>query len=144
MSSRVYFAHPVNSYNTELERAILTHIHDRWPGKELINPSDQVHRDHVARLKASDPEANVMSYFLALAQSCDVVVALPFPDGKFGAGVFQEAFAVFSQRGKYVFGANPHTRKLYRISALSPTLALSVEETRKRVYFTDRTIRPFA
>lgn len=144
MKHRVYFAHPVNTYDTPLEQLLLSHIALKWNGDTIVNPSDGIHKVAVARIKATDPNANVMGYFTDLVKSCNEVVVLPFKDGKWGAGVYKEVEAVLDFDVR-IWVIDPHTFVIKGVHVLDPALCLSVEETRARVYQNEkRDIRPYS
>lgn len=147
----LYFAHPINMYYTPLESALLRLLAQKWRGDTIINPSDKVHENEVKRLKASDPKTNVMPYFLALAKTAKNLVVLPFPDGMWGTGVYDEAESVLDLRaGKYVWVIDHNevavgslTPTIRFVPVLKPELRLSVEETRARVRYPDGSTRPY-
>ncbi len=140
----VYFAHPINTYGTPLERTLLELIAQKWRGDTIINPGDAEHEKVCKKIKEHDPNANVMGYFTELVKKCDEVVVLPFPDGKWGKGVYAEAEAVLDlNAGKYVWAIDPVTHVIRFVPELKPALCLSVEETRARIRNPDRTVRPY-
>jgi hypothetical protein len=139
----IYVAHPINTYETPIEDRLIAQIRLKWYKHPIVNPGSPQHQEVVARLKAENPTTNVMEYFVQLASQSEILVALPFPDGKWGRGVYKEAEAVFRQKGHYVWVAHPSTLRISRVNALTAHVALSVEETRNRVYFPDRTLRPY-
>jgi hypothetical protein len=109
----------------------------------IINPGEKIHADYVNRAKKKDPKANVMDYFLGLAKNADVVTVLPFLDGRWGAGVMGEV-EVATNAGALVAVFNPNNvAQITFLGRIPKELALSVEETRSRVYFADRTIKPY-
>lgn len=142
---KIYFAHPINVYHTELEQTLLALIKQKWRDDDIINPSDEQHESVVRKLKAHDQKANVMGYFTELVRTCDEVVALPFTDGKWGKGVYTEAETVLDvQNGKYVWVIDPQTHDIRFVPMLDPALCLSVEETRARIRHPDGNIKPYA
>lgn len=146
---KLYFAHPINTYGTPLERELLARIADRFPGYEIVNPSDQIHKDEVARLKKDDPKANVMPYFITLVGSCQVGVVLPFRDGMWGAGVWAEADQIY-QNGGEVWVIDPGNYEVMNIppesqgASFVPRVRLTVEETRARIRNPDGTSKAYA
>ncbi len=140
---KIYFAHPINTYHTALEDECLEFIRGTFHEHAIVNPSDESHRSIVSEMKRHDPNANVMGYFEKLVISCDIVLVLPFPDGKWGAGVYREA-EIALERHKEVWNIEPRTKFISLVTRLFPGDALSVEETRARVYnLPERTIRPY-
>lgn len=140
---KLYFAHPINTYGTLLERELLNLIAEKWPEHDILNPSDKVHQDFVAVIKKFDPDANVMPHFESLAASCDALVALPFGDGKWGARVWAEAEKML-EKGGFVWVIHPASRKVTFVSRVPTERKLSVEETRSRIRNTDGTTKPYA
>lgn len=82
MSHRVYYAHPMTLYGTERESEDLAFLAEEFPGSEIVNPN---HSDHQAGCKHLG-----MAYFTELVKTCDGIVAVPFPDGEWGSGVYAE------------------------------------------------------
>lgn len=141
---KVYFAHPINTYHTTLEEECLEFIRGTFREYAIVNPSDESHRVIVSEMKRHDPNANVMGYFEDLVIACDIILVLPFLDGKWGAGVYREA-EIAIEHNKEVWHIDPRTKFVSLITKLFPSDALSIEETRVRVYnLPDRTIRPYA
>lgn len=79
--SKVYFAHPMAYYNTDIERLMLEMIKMKFPYTELVNPSERVHADACK---------GKMQYFETLVASCPIIVACAYPDGLYGMGVYRE------------------------------------------------------
>ena len=130
---RLYFGHPINAYDTELEKFLLIRVAATFPDWEIVNPNSPVHS---AGYKAEKQlSGNGMHYFLErVVPTCQTGVFLPFREGRFGMGVWSEA-SVLHQLN----------RPVWKISAqgiLAPILnlrneppPLSVEETRERIKF---------
>lgn len=144
---RIYFAHPINTYNTPLEQMLLEKIqHHLGDDVLVINPADVRHQEIIVLLKGryADPDEasqQIMNYFLIIAESCDGGVGLPFLDGKIGAGVYAELTGIAKDN-------NPlwlitHEGSLECVTDTSTLIGLSIEETRARIYNPDRTIRPY-
>jgi hypothetical protein len=126
---KIYFAHHMNEYGTALEERAIVAIKEHFAsiGGELINPGSP---EIGAAAKTLYPLVG-MEMFDVIARNCDIVVAMPFIDGKFGAGVYSELLA--ARRAK---------RPLYRVDLetlqISPMdfleiEGLSISETRKRI-----------
>lgn len=79
---RVYFAHPVGIYNTPYEKNCLETIKANLPGCEIVDPNTKESRDAY--------QERGFTYFRELAASCDEIVVVPFRDGSWGMGVYQE------------------------------------------------------
>lgn len=120
LPKRVYFAHPMSTYNTDLEQKCLERIHKKFPDYEIVNPNGRVHQE-ACRLTS-------MEYFKLLVDYCDVVVALPYADGKYGAGVAYEMQMAF-QRRKPVYRTDGKSIALENFFKVRP---LTIEETSKR------------
>lgn len=116
---RIYFAHPTSDYGTKRELECLNRIKESFPGAEILNPNQRTHNELYL--------AQGMAYFERLVLECNLVVAVPFPNGEWGMGVFREA-EVVSRNGGKVYELN-HTLKEVDIKDIRP---LSINETRKR------------
>ena len=139
----LYFAHPVNTYNTPLESKLLDRFAFWFPQSEILNPNAPKHQRRVNDMRKDDPNVNVMEYFKSVASDCDGVIILPFGDGKIGAGIYAEA-EVISAKGGIIWMVYPKLMTPCMVPSLDPTLRLTVEETRERVYLNSkRTIRPY-
>jgi hypothetical protein len=127
---KLYFGHPINVYNTDLEKELLQKILIEFAGWVLENPN-QPHHDqaYMDRKKAGQ---NPMDYFFdEILPSCDGGVFMPFRDGKFGAGVAGEAKAL-AARGCSVWKID-HLGNLSQWDPNDESTVLSVDETRARV-----------
>lgn len=132
----LYFAHPINVYDTELERALLAQITERFSGYEILNPNAPEH--------SAGYRAEGMGYFLRkVLPRCDAGVLLAFRDRMIGKGVFAE--------GLQLFVSWPY-RPVWEIDldGLPWTFwipdsnrCLSVDETRARIRYPDGSIRPY-
>ncbi|MBI5046099.1 MAG: hypothetical protein HZC14_03840 [Candidatus Niyogibacteria bacterium] len=135
----LYFGHPINTYDTELEKQLLKAISEIFPGWSIENPNQKHHQaGYEYFLKLTGHE---MEYFYKeVLPKCHAGIFLPFRDGKWGAGVFKEAAFMASRK-----------RPIYQITAdgviteviLKDDQMLSVEETRSRIRTTDGKIRPY-
>ncbi len=91
---RIYFAHPINTYNTILETYFLEHF-SQFPKVEIINPNSPEHQLGYS--------ANGMEYFKELVQSCDKLYAFGFSDNSIGAGIAKEMNWMKEKGGIVVF-----------------------------------------
>lgn len=140
---KIYFAHPINTYHTAIEEEFLGLIRQKFMGYSIVNPSDSAHKIVVDTLKKNNPDANVMAYFRGLVSPCYAVAVLPFPDGMWGAGVWSEAEIALAHK-KEVWVFDYHSKTLAFLNRLEHDYALSIEETKARVYnLPERTIRPY-
>lgn len=137
--SYVYFAHPINTYGTDLERALLRSIAEKFNGDIIVNPGSPKHQAKFQAYMASG--AKEMDYWMELVRTCDTCVLLAFLDGMIGAGVYKEV----SER-------HAHACPVWEIKsdgtfytwAPNPARRLTVDETRTRIFMLDgKTPRPY-
>jgi hypothetical protein len=142
--AKIYFGHPVNTYNTPLEKSLLTYLQESFPGCEIINPNSA---EHDAGYKHYHQDrADGMAYFYAeVLPHCATGVFLPFGDGMWAAGCAGEANWFLAKRCDTIWRIDPDWR-LVQMSNLPDHLILSVPATRERIYesATSRTSRPYA
>ena len=141
---RIYFAHTVNSYSTDLEKELVKLINDFF-GTEIENPNQPHHQVGYKTWKEKyrgHPTKSGMTYFYEIVlPDCDACVCQIFLDGKWGAGVANEAL-FFIKKEQSVWVINPKTHEIRPITAgekdlivkNDPSLMLSIEETRFRVW----------
>lgn len=128
---RLYFGHPINVYDTDLERALLLRIAVGFPDWEVENPNQKKHDEGYARYKRET--GRPMDYYaLEVLPACDGGVFLPFRDGAWGAGVFKE-MEVIAGRGCPIWEIRWDGTLLTLDLAVARSRVLSVEETRARV-----------
>jgi hypothetical protein len=130
MKPRIYFGHTVDIYNTPKEQELVERIQRELPQYEIENPNQPHHGEGYKRYTAQTGRG--MNYFFQeVLPSMEAGVFQPFADGKFGAGVFGEA-KFLAERGKPLWEITLEGK----VSSLEldPARALSVEETRARVY----------
>jgi hypothetical protein len=126
----IYFAHPVNTYGTDLEGMLLEKM-----GAGIMdaveNPNQEHHQENYQIWKAETGRG--MDYFERLLNSPKIggAIILPFEDGKIGAGVYREA-EVAGSNHKTVFEINHDG--LVNHFKFDDARKLSIEETRERVY----------
>lgn len=91
---KLYFAHPVNTYNTEIEKAMLILIAYRFPGVEIVNPNTTEYQKAYEAAKAASGgthgDHKGMDVFYEMLKQLDGCVALPFLDRRMGLGVAGE------------------------------------------------------
>ncbi len=132
MPQIIYFGHPVNFYNTEKESELIQKIQLEFPGAEIENPNQVKHQEGYKRYKGKDGKGNGMDYFFKeVLPPMTKGVFLPFEDGKFGAGVFKEA-NFMDESGKLIYEIS--LEGIIKVMEIDLSRALSVEETRERVY----------
>jgi hypothetical protein len=140
VAKTLYFGHPINVYDTPLERSLLAMIAAVLPEWEVLNPNAPEHNAGYATAAAS---GNGMRYFLdEVLPGCDGGIFLPFRDGKWGKGVFTEAEALFGRRCP--IWMIDHRGLVWSLDGL-PDLSqvLTIEETRSRIRGPDRKPLPF-
>lgn len=127
---RVYFGHPINTYNTGYERYLEVIIKSSFKGGwKLENPNQAKHSIGYKNYKKEYGDG--MLYYMAeVLPFMDAGVFLSFDDGMFGAGVYTEAQFIKN-----------NSKPIYEISNgiitdldLDSSRRLSVSDTRSRVY----------
>ncbi len=140
MRIRLYFGHPVNTYNTELERQLLHVILIFFPAWSTENPNQEEHNRMYELWKKET--GNGMDYFYEyILPRCEGGVFLPFRDGAFGTGVFEEAHILFGLR-KPIWQITAE-RVITKINHPSLIPVLSIEETRSRIRTPSGEIVPY-
>jgi len=128
---KIYFGHPVDSYNTVLERELLRNISHAFKLFEIVNPNSPVHQQGYRDFK--ERFGNGMKYYFEMVlPEISVGVFLPFVDGMLGAGVFGEA-EFLHQREKQIFEIN--NAGVICPMGLDLSRKLSIEETFARINF---------
>lgn len=129
----MYFAHPVNVYNTPLETDLMQFLQVSFPECDIENPNQPKHQEGYQRwLKET---GNGMNYYLKeFLVNMDGVIGLSFPDGRIGAGVFSEEESIFKRTGSlWTLTYDENLTRIRDFSFLQP-FALTPDETRQRVY----------
>lgn len=134
---KIYFGHPVNFYegsefNTHgnKESELIKIISRRFPEYKIENPNQPPHQRNYVKWK--EEKGNGMKYYFEkVLPKMNAGIFLCFEDGMFGKGVFGEAENLW-KRKKDIWEINPEGR--IRRMFPKPSLCLSYEETRKRVY----------
>lgn len=129
MHPKIYFGHPINVYDTPFERMLLQKIQEAFPDWVIENPNKKRHADGYKRLKSAT--GNGMTYFFTeVLPHCDAGIFLPFRDGKWGAGVSDEArFLCKQDRPIWQMGIDGRISK----TRLDTVATLSITETRMRI-----------
>lgn len=119
----VYFAHPMGYYNTDLESELLVAIRQAFPNNVVLNPNSKKHQ-----LRSGGQ----MEYFLSLVRNnADVIVALPYEDGTFGAGVWAEIEAARHTTPIPIY-VIAHDGEISRFDSKSKYKHLKIAETVRR------------
>jgi len=131
MSPKIYFGHPVNTYNTSLEERLMASIQRNFPDHKIENPSEPHHQGGYQKWKQET--GNGMNYYFEIVlPSCDTGgVFLPFRDGMWGAGIFSEA-EFLTQRERHIWQINAGGF-IIPVTQLGEYRKLSIEETRARI-----------
>jgi len=90
---KLYFAHPLNTYDIPLEYKMLRLIKKSFPQFDIENPNQTRHQEGYKK--------GGMDYFYKIVINCFNVVAWPFLDGKVGAGVAGEMYTPMKHWGKW-------------------------------------------
>lgn len=140
MNDKIYFGHPINTYDTELEGQLLQRISEIFPAWFIENPNEEYHQEGYEFWKRL--YGNGMGYYYQeVLPHCSIGVFLLFRDGKWGAGVFGEAKFLYN-RGCQIFKINAEG-KVTKIHFLDATQVLTIEETRKRIRTESGEIVPY-
>lgn len=126
--SKLHFGHPLSTYGTIVERKLIKIIKKRFPDYELDN-CNQLHHQKAAR-KSEKETGNPMEYFFKeFIPKMALGVFLPYRDGMFGAGVYDEAVQM-SKEGKPIFQIDCDGK--ITEMRLDNSKKLSVQETQAR------------
>lgn len=139
---KLYFGHPINVYDTELETKLCEEISKIFHhlGWDIENPNKQKHQDGY-QLWLKTKGNGMKYYFEEVLPACHGGIFLPFRDGAWGKGVFGEAEFLFSL-GHPIWRIT-HDFTITKLDDLSKVRVLSVEETRLRIRNTNGTTAPY-
>jgi len=127
----VYFAHPINTYNTDIESQCLELIQDKF-GDNIMNPSDDLIQKHLIEYRKDHPN-DYMKFFENLLSECNIIVYLPFKDGMIGAGVWFEC-KIINEKGGDIYEIDLENGTISEIDFGTVDMKkLTVEETRIRI-----------
>jgi hypothetical protein len=124
----IYFAHPINTYNTPLETKVLELIQKEFPNKTIFNPNHP-YIEHLYKKKG-------IEVFRELVELCDSLICLPFKNGEIGAGMAKEINWAFEKNIPcyYIREISPsHPLRYERINTLFGYIILSIEQTREKL-----------
>lgn len=125
---KCYFSHPITTYNTVQEKIIIGAIKSCFHC-EVENPNHPKHQKGYEAVKNRIGDG--MIYFFDVLCECDMLVALPFKDDFFGAGVAWEMKVMFGLK-RPVYEVS-HQFNLMRLVNLDLSRVLTVSETLERV-----------
>lgn len=127
---RIYFGHPVASFNTKEERHLIRRIREAFPDYDLENPNQPHHRERCEIYRAKT--GKVLDYFFTeVLPHMDAGIFVPFSDGKWGIGVFKEA-QFMANAGKQIYEIS--LEGIITNMVLDETKVLSLEETKARLH----------
>jgi len=127
--SYLYFAHPVNTFNTQEERDLVKTLENIFPDFEIYNPNKKYNKENY-RLWKEETGRGMNYYYEAILPQMDAGAYLAFKDGMIGAGVFNEAeFLLSNNKIVWEIGWN---HDLEKINSLDYSRRLSIEETRAK------------
>lgn len=127
----IYFAHPINVYNTDLEKTLEEIIRINFPQYNLENPNQKYHQENYKFWKENFGNG-MKYYFEEILPKMEAGIGLPFDDGMYGAGIVGELEILLEKR-KPIWEINS-SGIIKKIDALDKSRILSIEETKKRVY----------
>lgn len=134
---KIYFGHPTNTYDTELESRLLKSIQDYFPDYLIENPNQEHHQ--IGYIRHKQEQGDGMLYFIfVVLPNMDAGIFLAFEDGMLGSGVYKEA-EWLNANEKPIFEVDLEGRVTKLI--LSEERRLSVDETRIRIN-RDKSILP--
>lgn len=127
----IYFAHPLNFFNTRKEVILEEKIKLFFPNYNIESPNQKHHKENYKFWK--EKTGNGMDYFFnEVLPRMKAGIGLPFEDGFYSAGVFGELDYLF-RRGKSIWEIN-HYKKIKNITDPETLRVLSIEETLKRIF----------
>jgi hypothetical protein len=142
----VYFAHPTNTYGTLIESRCLLLIRQTFPGFAVINPGDLKIQEEFEKWKREHPEESPMEFFYPFARKARCIIALPFGDGRWGAGVMKESVEGYNSgalNAMLTYRTHVSPIKLVFLPKPPTEKCLSVEETRLRIRTKDGKTRQY-
>jgi len=145
MRRKLYFAHPINTYNSDLEEYLVEIVQEYFAAWEIENPNQQKHQDGYKKFR--EEKGNGMRYFTEeVLPECRGIIALPFRDGKWGAGVAKEVL-YFLENKLSAWQISLKGQLVVVVDLLPEDLGedmiLSVEETRARLRDADGNSVPY-
>lgn len=88
---KIYFGHPIPTYNTEYELKCLEKIKELYPRCEIVNPRDIPIEEEDKNPKSYIEFMRQMNkYYLPTIDSCDLVIVAKTKNGKISSGVQKE------------------------------------------------------
>ncbi|MFH1307236.1 MAG: hypothetical protein ABIH72_00090 [archaeon] len=94
---KLHFGHPISTYGTTIEQKLIEIIEEHFPEYELDNCNQSHHQKAAKKLR--EETGNPMEYFFKeFIPKMSVGVFLPYRDGMFGSGVYDEAVQMHQER----------------------------------------------
>jgi hypothetical protein len=121
----IYFAHPVNTYNTFIEAKVIEKIQEQFPDQVILNPN----HPYIAHLYKKQG----MKIFKKLVKMCDILICLPFEGGEIGAGKAKEISWGLKKETPCYYICNTQPFEYERIYTLNGYNVLTVKETREKL-----------
>jgi hypothetical protein len=119
LQSKVYFAHNIRDYNTDLEKRAIAFLTDEFNNVE--NPNQPHHQKAYATQK--------MHHFIKdVIPKCTALAYMPCSNGKIGAGVFLE-IETAAKLGMPVFRLSRDLEYFQEIESIEEEI-MTIEETR--------------
>lgn len=128
----IYFAHPVNTYGTDIEKKCISLIENKFRNCTIINPGEEYYQTSFKTYKEKNPR-DYMNFFKELVETCSYIVYLPFIDMKIGAGVWFEVQQLYKIADNiYEINISDNQINKVTINHVNDN-KLSVEETRIKI-----------
>ncbi len=125
MKKKVYFAHPINTYDTILEKFALENFSVNHPNWEIVNPNAPEHQEGYKN--------GGMEYFKQVVLNCDKLVAIGFGDNSIGAGIAKEMNWMREKNGDVYFISLFTELDEMVVPCENQFKVLSVDETRAKL-----------
>ncbi len=136
----IYFGHPVNTYNTELESDLINKIEEAMPLRKVYNPNMPYNQENYPFWKKNT--GNGMRYFFdVILPNMESGIFLPFEDGFWGKGVAGE-MEYLKNHGKPIYSITSQGL-IHQIEEIDYSKVLTVPQTRERIkeaYYTKKFI----
>ena len=125
---KAHFGHPMNTYGTDIERKLIDIIENHFPDYNLDNCNQPYHQEAAKKLR--EETGRPMEYFFKkFIPYMSLGIFLPYKDGMFGAGVYDEAVQM-DQEGKPIFQID--YKGIITEMQLDDSKRLSISETQSR------------
>lgn len=120
---KIYFCHPINTYNTIVENYVINFIEKLIPDCEIINPN-QIEFQERYKIEG-------MSTFLNIIDNCDRIYVLPFYDDTIGSGQIKEIeYGLSTGKRVIILKLFSQLEEIWSTEHLS---IMNIQETRKKL-----------